>query len=448
MKKAFARLSLLFIVSVLFSCAKNKAQEAEKPPIPVRIVAVTTRETAEELKGFGSLSFLKKFELVSPVEGVLDVLNFREGDSIVKGDLVGVLKNPQVNLTARRAEDAWSQARAAVDLSAARLREGEFSVEARLLENEKSGEELAQALKMIEEEGRKNLNREILFEAGGLSEEAIREERFRLASAEAQILIMEKELEIRRVGLREEDLAAAGILVPVDRDELRRALVMMATSALRAEASAARANLEAASREMESCRYMETELQIRSPGPGIVGARYVEEGERVKRDDRIITIMDTGSLYAIFPVPEAEALKLKKGMPARISSGGEESYEGKVDLVSPQADNQSFTFMVRILLDSGCENTLKPGMFARIYIPMEEPRKMTVIPEAALAAKKESSGKVFTVQRGNAVSEKNVTLGVLLGNEREIVSGLAPGEVVVLGPDRSLREGAYVSMLE
>ena len=447
MKGSFSYLLMcipVFLFTAVFSCAGNQPGSIDDSPVPVRMTPVTVRETAEELKGFGSLSFLKKFELVSPLEGILETLNFREGDSIGMGDTVGIIRNPQVNLAARRAEDAYSQALAALELADARLRDGEYNAEARLLENAKSREELLQAQKSLEEERRKNQNREALYAAGGLSDEAIREERFRLASVETQVLLMERELEIRRIGLREEDLLAAGFHVPSGPDELEKAVIHLATSALRAEASAARANLEAASRETESSRLMEAELVIKSPGPGVVGARYAEEGERLRRDDRILTIMDTCSLYAIFPVPESEAPKLKKGMKARVSSGTDEILEGKVDLISPQADNQSFSFLVRILLDPKEGTALRPGMFARVSIPLEHPRKITVIPEACLAAKKENSGRVFTV-RGNVLSERNVVLGSLIGDEREIVSGLVPGEVVALGAGPELKEGVHVS---
>ena len=435
---------ILLLILALFSCAKPQKSENDNSPLPVKMIPVTVREAGEEVTGFGSLSFLKKFELLSPLEGVLETLYYREGDSVKKGCVVGILKNPQVNLAARRAEDTHSQALSALDLATARLRDSEFQAEARLLENEKSREELEQARRILAEEKRKSRNRETLYEAGGLSDEAIREERFRITQAETQILLMERELEIRSVGLRADDLRAAGFAIPTDKDELRKALVQMATSAIRAEAASARANLEAAAREMESCRLMEEELTILSPGTGTVGARYAEEGERIKRDDKILTILDTGSLYAIFPVPESEAPKLKKGMSARVISGAEENCEGTVDLVAPQADNQSFTFLVRILLGLREESPLRPGMFARVSIPLDSPRKITVIPEAALASKKENSGKVFTIQ-SNLLSERNVVLGTLLGNEREIISGLMPGEVVALGPGPAFREGLYVS---
>ncbi|MCL2318484.1 MAG: efflux RND transporter periplasmic adaptor subunit [Treponema sp.] len=444
MKKSYSCYIFMLFILFLFSCAKDQVQEADGSQVPVKMAPVTVRETNEEVRGFGSLSFLKKFELLSPVDGIIESLRFREGDMIARGDTAVILKNPQITLAARRAEDAYSQAMAALDLAAARLRDGEYQAEARILDIEKSLDELAQAEKSLEEERRKTRNREVLYAAGGLSDEAIREERFRLAAAETQFVLMQKELEIRRVGLREEDLIAAGIPVPAGKNDRTRALVRIATSALRAEAAAARANLEAASRERESSRLMEKELTVKSPGQGIVGARYVEEGERIKSDDRIITVLDTGSLYAIFPVPESEAPKLRKGMAALVTAGGKETYEGKVDLVSPQADNQSFTFLVRVLLTLREESPLRPGMFARVSIPLETPRKIIVIPEAALAAKKDNTGKVFTI-RSNVLSERNIILGTLHGEEREIISGLAPGEVVVLAPGPALKEGVYVS---
>ena len=441
MKRILAAILLIF---TFLSCANKSSQEENTPPLPVHMAPVTVKENTEEVKGFGSLSFLKKFELLSPVEGILETLNFREGDKINKGDIVGVLRNPQINLAARRSEDAYSQARSALDLATARLREGEYRSEGRLLENEKARDELNQAKIILDEEKRKSRNREALYEAGGLSDEAIREERFRMARAEEQIKFMERELEIREIGLRPEDLRAAGFSVPNNKEDLKKALVRLATSASRAEAAAARSNLEAASRERESSRLLERELTIRSPGPGIIGARYVEEGERIRRDDRVLTVLETGSLYAIFPVSEGDAPKIKKGMAASVMAGGEEIYKGQVDLVSPQADNQSFTFMVRVILDAPEESPLKPGMFARVSIPLESPKKITVIPEAALAFKRDNSGRVFTI-RNNILSERDVVLGALNGDEREIVSGLSPGEVVVIDPNPAFREGVYVS---
>jgi multidrug efflux pump subunit AcrA (membrane-fusion protein) len=438
----------LVLAGGFLSCEKQKTEDLPETELRVKGAPVVLRESSDEVKGFGFLSFLKKIDIAAPAEGVLETLHYREGDFIRKGNTAAVLKNPQINLAVRRAEDAFSQARAALNLAEVRLLEGEFQAEARLLENEKARAELEEEWKALEEQRRKRLSEEALFEAGGISAEAIQDSRFAMETAEGRYRLMEKELEIRRIGLREEDLGAAGILVPQDEGELRRALIGLAVAGLKAEKEAAEANLLAAGKELESARLLEAEMVIRSPESGIIGARYFEEGERVKTDDKILTLIDTGSLYAIFSVPETEALKLSRGMAARVSMDGTGgTYDGKVDLVSPQADSQSFTFTVRVLLPADREGLLKPGMFARVTIPLEKKQKITVIPEAALKDKRENRGTVFTIN-GSTLSERSVGLGRILGEEREIISGLAPGEVVVLRPDAALQDGIYVSVAD
>jgi RND family efflux transporter MFP subunit len=255
---------------------------------------------------------------------------------------------------------------------------------------------------------------------------------------------------MQKIGFRDQDLRNADLDVPFGEAERTKALIALSTLTLRAEQSAAQARLEAAEKELASCRLAEAELTVYSPASGIIGARYMEEGERVKKDDKILTIIDTGSLYAIFPAPEAEALKLGKGMAAKVSlDGTNNTYDGKVDLVSPQADSQSFTFMVRVILPAEAvatsQNSLKPGMFARVSVAVGEPRLAAVIPESSLVSKDNDNGGVFLIN-GNTLSERKIAIGSVVGDKREILSGLKPGDVVVLRPSPALRDGAYVSV--
>ena len=84
-------------------------------------------------------------------------------------------------------------------------------------------------------------------------------------------------------------------------------------------------------------------------------------------------------------------------------------------------------------------------MFARVSVTRGPPRRVLTVPESSLVNKKDREGTVFVIT-GGAVFERKVRFGDSLGDDREIESGLGPGEVVVLRPGNGLRDGVYVSV--
>jgi RND family efflux transporter MFP subunit len=439
-------------LALLFSCRLDRRESEGKTTRELRITTVPERDMTDGVSGFGALSYVKKVDIASAQDGVLARLYRREGDTVKEGELLALIANPQIDLAAGRAENAYSQALAALELARARLVEGELQAEAQIRALEKSADELVQAKKNLDEQERKHLDQETLFAAGGVTGEALRSSRFALEAAREELRLMEKELAIRRIGFRDEDLLNAGLAVPLEPDARTGALITLTTMTLRAELSAAAAALEGARKERDSMRLAQRELSLASPSDGVLGARYFEEGERVQQEDKLFTLMDSLSLYAVFPVREAEAVKLKPGMDALVfvdGTGG--TYRGTLDLVAPAADTQTFTFQVRVLISeeeqkraSGeTPGELRPGMFARVSIALDAPRKIMVLPETALAYTNGDEAVVFVVS-GGQVSRRGVTLGPSHGGEREILSGLTPGEAVVERPDASLEDGEYV----
>ena len=438
-------LTMIFL-PVLFclSCAENGGTEDVRQ---VKGIAAALHEIPDETGGFGTLSFVSKLDIAASQDGLVRKLYYREGGEVPGGDTVILLENPQIILALEQAENHFSQAMAASDLARSRLLEGEFQAEAYLLSIEKAEAELVRIRKKWEEDSRKYRNQEVLFNAGGINEEAMRIGKFNLESEWDQILILEKELEIRRIGCRDSDLLAAGIPVPSVEREKRRAQITLLTASLRAELGATLALLDAAEKNLQSAKIVFEDLQIKSEAAGVVGARYFEEGERVKAGEKILTLMDTSSLYAIFPVREKDALRIEKGMAAKVQIdgiGGER--DGMVDLVYPQADSQSLSFLVRVLID-GETGDLKPGMFSRVQVILGPPRKGVFLPASALAAKRNNEAEVFVIN-GKTLSGRKVVLGQAQGDRWEISSGISAGEIAVLRPDSEMREGTFVSLAD
>jgi len=446
----YIRIAVFIITAISFlSCGKVQASSAGYIP-KIKVQAAEELLLTEEVSGFGNLTFLTKVDVTASQEGTIRRIYYREGESVPKGARLVSLSNPQIELAVGRAENAQVQAAAALKLSRSRLMEGEFSAEAEILSIAKAEAEYSQAKKTVEEQRRKAEDQEKLYNAGGLSDEAIRETRFNLSNAEEQLHLMERELEIRSVGRRDADLQRAGLFPAggfASPEERRAALVKLSVSTLRAETEAAQAQLEAALKELESVRIALAELTLYSPAAGTIGARYLEEGERVKKEDKICTLMDTGALYVIFPLRESDALRLGKGMAAKVTvDGAGGTYDGTVDLVSPQADSQSFTFTVRVLLPEevvAAGEKLKPGMFARVSVQLGSEKQALMVPETAILNRKNDEGTVFVINQGVA-SERKIRFGLLSGGSREICSGLKAGEIVAVKPESQLREGSHV----
>ncbi|GHV83933.1 hypothetical protein AGMMS50212_12730 [Spirochaetia bacterium] len=449
---------VLLILMFTVSCVSKK-NDVNEIVNKVEGHIVESKNLENKIDGFGALSYQKKIDVTAVQDAEMYQLNVREGDNVKKDQIIAVTKNPHILLALGRSQNALSQAQAALDLARAKLLEGELRAEAQLISLEKADAEMKQAWIAYNEEERKQKARETLFEAGGVNEEAIREARFKLKQQFNSLELAEKDLEIKRIGFRDKDLIAAGMKVPSGINEKTKAFVRLSTVTARAELEAAAANRDSAQKELESSQLANEQLIIRSPISGVLVVKYFEEGERIKREDKIVTIIDTEYLYAVFPVRESDAFRIENGMNAVVDiDGTSSSYNGIVDLVSPVADSKSFTFSVRVLLsnnssegvdekDSNLFNFAKPGMFARVSINLGNPRSIIALKDAAIISKNNDEGIVFIVN-GKTVSERKIILGESIGDEWEILDGLKAGEVAVLHPDSNLQDGSYVYIAE
>src|SRR6185503_15074627 len=73
------------------------------------------------------------------------------------------------------------------------------------------------------------------------------------------------------------------------------------------------------------------------------------------------------------------------------------------------------------------------------------PKPGVLVPAAAIA-NRDGAAVVFVVVDGDRVSQRAVTLGRSLGEDREVTAGLADGESVVLNPGADLADAARVTL--
>src|SRR6202040_808202 len=90
---------------------------------------------------------------------------------------------------------------------------------------------------------------------------------------------------------------------------------------------------------------------------------------------------------------------------------------------------------------------LKPGTSVHAVIVAEEFKAATVVPAAAILPGEEGGTAVLTVGSDSTVRRKTVKVGVREGNQVQILSGVSPGEEVVVVGGLGLDDKAKVKVV-
>jgi multidrug efflux pump subunit AcrA (membrane-fusion protein) len=302
----------------LGACAPEKPAPVVEEQVPVATVAIREVLVPCEISCFGTITFTRKIDLSATVEGTVARLLAKEGQAVREGQRLLELKNVQLQLRRQQALSGIDSTRSSFELAEAKLWEGELAVEARMVAVERTELEREQKRLEVEDAERTLANKEELAKVGGVTPEALSAIRLRLLAARNEQAMIEKDLVSRRIGLRDDDLLRDGKTPAREPAARTRQLVTLNTKTLKADVEAARARCDSARRELEASEELLNALLIDAPAAGVVGAKYVEPGEYVAQNGKMLTLMDTKTVYAALSVQEAEMPLLREGMPARL----------------------------------------------------------------------------------------------------------------------------------
>ncbi len=172
---------------------------------------------------------------------------------------------------------------------------------------------------------------------------------------------------------------------------------------------------------------------IVSPFSGVVVDKLANEGDMAAPGRPLLTLYEQGRLWLEANVPEDQmrTIHLHGFMRVRIDAAQRE-IQGPVAEIVPSADPTSRTEIVRVRLPGAQD--LVPGMFGRLMIPAA-PETVVAIPDSAVIRAGQLT--LVDVVRDGAVERRAVQLGHLVNHRFEVLSGLAPGETILLSGTHS-----------
>ncbi|MBX3660909.1 MAG: efflux RND transporter periplasmic adaptor subunit [Burkholderiales bacterium] len=244
----------------------------------------------------------------------------------------------------------------------------------------------------------------------------------------------------------EAQLTSAIAAANLNRSRLKRSEELFEKKFISAQAlDEARENLNQTNAREAEIRARLAKSVIRAPFEGVAGLRQVSPGAYAKAGQDIARLEGIGTLKLDFRAPEAYLRRLRTGqaLAVTVDAWPGERFSGTIYAIEPAVDEASRTVLVRARLPNPGVR-LKPGMFARVSLVLEQRDNALLVPEQAIVPRGDGLF-VFRVDDGKVRLTK-VETGLRRPGEIEITGGLEAGQTVVADGQLRLQDGAAVSV--
>lgn len=236
----------------------------------------------------------------------------------------------------------------------------------------------------------------------------------------------------QRAAQRAEQLFEADV---IGRAELQRRQSEFAQA--EAEVSAARCQLmvlgmaEDAVAGLTADRSVNSQASVRASISGTVLERKVTQGQVVQPADTMFLVADLSSVWLVAEVPEQQATLIRRGesVEAEIASLPGDRLAGTLSFIAAIVNPETRTITVRMELDNA-DRRFKPAMLATMFIKGRPERRLAV-PGAAVV-RDENRDYVFVETGQNQYALRLVNLGAEHEGRRQVMSGLARGDRIVV----------------
>jgi RND family efflux transporter MFP subunit len=181
-------------------------------------------------------------------------------------------------------------------------------------------------------------------------------------------------------------------------------------------------------------------LTVVAPFDGTLTLQNVKAGDFVKANTEVATVTDPASYMVTVEVDELDVPRLRVGLPAVIAfdSMPEKRIQAVVSRIVPQTDRVTKTSRVYLKLNESVK-AVQGGMTATANI-IYNTRKGALLVRKSSVFEEERRNYVWKIEKGR-LKKQQVRTGDSDLTYVEVVSGLAPGDLVATSPQEKFREG-------
>jgi multidrug efflux system membrane fusion protein len=214
------------------------------------------------------------------------------------------------------------------------------------------------------------------------------------------------------------------------------------------DAAAKKATTEAAGANVSRLRELESFKRVVAPFDGIITARNTDIGALINAGQsagtELFRLADTHKLRIYVQVPEPYAAAAKPGLEADLSFSEQQgkAYTATVVRTANALDPGLRTLQVELQLDNS-QGELFPGAYAEVHFKLAGNARSLRLP-ATTVLFRAAGLQVATVDAQQHIQLKTIVEGRDFGNTIEVLSGLKPGDAVVINPPDSIFNGMTV----
>jgi membrane fusion protein (multidrug efflux system) len=279
---------------------------------------------------------------------------------------------------------------------------------------------------------------EILARVAGVVKTLDCEEGDRVQRGDVLLTIENDEYMFR---LRQAEASLADIKARLDRLEKMKSQDLVSVE----EYETLRNDLKAAEAEEVLARTNLSYTRVVAPFSGSIVARRVGVGQNITAGAPLFQLSDFDPLLARIYVPAKQFNLLEPDQPVDLVLESDDTrLEGRIKLINPTIDPNSGTIKVTVEIRNYPAG-VRPGDFAQVRIVTERREGSTLVPRIAVVT--DRGEQVVYVSADSTAERRVVELGFQDDQNAEIVSGVSPGEQVIVKGQRSLKHGSPIKIL-